>query len=284
MFALIGIVVVLAAVLGGFVLEGGPIPVLIQIAEFVIIGGACIGTLLISAPGGLLKKVATKMLGVFRGSTTSKQTYINLLKLMYDLFQLGQKEGLVALEQHIENPDQSAIFKNYPDLLKRHHLLSFLNDTIRILMDSGANPHDIEALMDADIETHHQEGAKPAMLLQKIGDSLPGLGIVAAVLGIVITMQAIDGPAAEIGHKVAAALVGTFIGILLCYGFFSPMATNMELATQEESRVLEVVKAGVSAYAKGLRPIVAVEFARRTIFSDYRPHFAEMEQALRGAR
>jgi chemotaxis protein MotA len=283
-FVLIGIAVVLIAVLGGFAIEGGPFLVLMQYAEFLIIVGASIGALLISTPGKLLGKIFRKIVGTFKGVKTSKGQYITLLKLMYELFLVAQKDGIIGLEQHVETPEKSKIFAKYPDITQNNHLLNFLTDTMRLIIVGGAEPFDIESVMDADIETHHQEGAKPGMILQKIGDSMPGLGIVAAVLGIVITMQAIDGPPQEIGHKVAAALVGTFLGVLLSYGFVQPLATNIDIVAEEESRVFETVKAGIVAFAKGMQPLIAVEFARRTIFQDYRPSFKEMEIALKGIK
>ncbi|MCL4539116.1 MAG: flagellar motor stator protein MotA [Bacteroidetes bacterium] len=282
MFVIIGIVLVLVAVLGGFALEGGPFLVLIQYSEFLIIVGASVGALLISTPGKLLGKIIKKLVGVFKGAKVSQTLYLDLLKLMHELFQVAQKDGVIGLEQHVENPDKSKIFSKYPALLADRHLLHFLTDTMRLVVVGGAEPFDLESLMDADIETHHQEGSKPGMIMQKIGDSMPGLGIVAAVLGIVITMQAINGPPQEIGHKVAAALVGTFLGILLSYGFVQPLATNLDISAEEEARMFETVKAGVVAFAKGMQPLIAVEFARRTIFQDYRPSFKEMETALKG--
>ncbi|MCL5035391.1 MAG: flagellar motor stator protein MotA [Bacteroidetes bacterium] len=269
MFVIIGIVLVLVAVLGGFALEGGPFLVLIQYSEFLIIVGASVGALLISTPGKLLGKIIKKLVGVFKGAKVSQTLYLDLLKLMHELFQVAQKDGVIGLEQHVENPDKSKIFSKYPALLADRHLLHFLTDTMRLVVVGGAEPFDLESLMDADIETHHQEGSKPGMIMQKIGDSMPGLGIVAAVLGIVITMQAINGPPQEIGHKVAAALVGTFLGILLSYGFVQPLATNLDISAEEETRMFETVKAGVVAFAKGMQPLIAVEFARRTIFQDY---------------
>jgi len=282
MFVIIGIIVVIVAVLGGFAIEGGPFLVLMQYAEFLIIVGASIGMLLISTPSKLIGKIIKSLSGLFSGNKITKETYLDLLKLMYDLFQMEKKDGMVGLEKHIEKPEESEVFKQYPDLLNNHHVMDFFTDTMRLMIVGGSEPHDIEGLMDADIETHHIESSKPGMILQKIGDSLPGIGIVAAVLGIVITMQAIDGPPEEIGHKVAAALVGTFLGILLSYGFVQPMATNIDLATEEEGRMFEAIKAGLVAFAKGMKPLIAVEFARRTIFQDYRPTFNEMEQHMRG--
>ncbi|MBU3946983.1 MAG: flagellar motor stator protein MotA [Proteobacteria bacterium] len=282
MFVIIGFVVVIVSVFGGFVLEGGSLAVIIQPVEFLIIGGAAIGALFISAPASLLKEIMGKTMGTFKGSSINKQTYLDLLKLLFDVFQLSRKEGLIALEGHIENPENSALFSQYPQVINNHHRLHFICDTFRLVVLGGIAAHDMEALMDCDIETHHHEGTKPGMILQKIGDSMPGLGIVAAVLGIVITMQAIDGPPEVIGHKVAVALVGTFLGIYLSYGFIQPLATNIDMANDEESKIFETIKSGMIAFAKGLNPIIAVEFARRTIPSEYRPEFQEMEKHVKG--
>lgn len=284
MFVIIGSVVVLGAVLGGFLLEGGPFLVLIQFAEFLIIGGAAVGALLISTPAKILKKIINRIIGSFKGGKIDKQSSLNILKLMYDIFQMTRKDGLLALESHVENPEKSAIFGKYPEILRQKEILLFLCDTLRLIVMGGVMPHDIESIMDIDIETHHQDGSKPGMILQKIGDSMPGLGIVAAVLGIVITMQAINGPPEEIGHKVAAALVGTFLGIFLSYGFIQPLATNIDITVEEESNMLEAIKAGVVSLAKGFNPIVSVEFARRAMSSDHRPSFQEMEEFVKGLK
>jgi chemotaxis protein MotA len=283
-FAIIGIIVVIGAVLGGFGMEGGPFLVLMQEAEFMIIGGSALGALLISAPAKTLKVIIQKVLGALKGSSINKQVYLDLLKLMFEVFQMSRKDGLIALESHIEKPEESTIFSNYPQFLKSHHLLSFMCDTFRLVILGGVPAHDMEALMDTDIETHHHEGTKPGMILQKIGDSMPGLGIVAAVLGIIITMQAIGGPAEEIGKKVAAALVGTFLGIFISYGFVQPLATNIDLSNDEDSKVFETIKAALIAFAKGFNPIVCAEFARRAIPSDYRPTFQEMEDYVKGKK
>jgi len=284
MLAIAGFLVVILSVLGGYLLEGGSFLVLMQWVEFIIIGGAAAGALLISAPPKLLKKILNRALLVFRKNGTTRETYLGLLKMMYELFVLSQKEGVLALESHIEHPQDSALFKKYPDFVRQHHLLAFFTDTVRLVLMGSVSPHEIEALMDTDIETQHQQGSKPGMILQKIGDSLPGLGIVAAVLGIVITMQAIGGPAEEIGKKVAAALVGTFLGVLLSYGFVQPLATSLDLMHEEEARMLEVMKAALVAFSKGFNPMVAVEFGRRSIFEDSRPTFQEMEQRLKGPK
>jgi chemotaxis protein MotA len=284
MFVIIGSVVVLASVLGGYILHGGPLLVLIQISEFIIIGGAAIGALLISAPANILKKILNKVIGSLKGSKIEKQHSLNLLKLMFEIFQMTRKDGLLALESHVEKPEKSSIFEKYPEILQQQSVLLFICDTLRLIVMGGIIPHDIESIMDVDIETHHQDGTKPGMILQKIGDSLPGLGIVAAVLGIVITMQAINGPPEEIGQKVAAALVGTFLGIFLSYGFIQPLATNLDITVEEESNMLQSIKAGIVSLAKGFNPIVSVEFARRAMSSEYRPSFQEMEDFVKGIK
>jgi chemotaxis protein MotA len=283
-FVIIGIAVVIGGVLGGFAMEGGPFLVLMQEAEFLIIGGSALGALLISAPAKTLKLIISKVLGTLKGSSISTQMYLDLLKLMFEVFQMSRKDGLIALESHIEKPEESTIFGNYPQFLKNHHLLSFMCDTFRLVILGGVPAYDMESLMDTDIETHHHEGTKPGMILQKIGDSMPGLGIVAAVLGIIITMQAIGGPAEEIGKKVAAALVGTFLGIFISYGFIQPLATNIDMTNDEDSKVFETIKAALIAFAKGFNPIVCAEFARRVIPSDYRPTFQEMEDFVKGKK
>ena len=282
MFTIVGIFLVLGAVLGGFAMEGGPFLVLMQVAEFMIIGGSALGALLISTPAKTLKKIIERVIGAFTGSGISKATYLDLLRLLFEVFQMSRKDGLIALESHIEKPEESAIFGKYPQFLKQHELLSFMCDTFRLVILGGVPAHDMESLMDEDIETHHHEGTKPGMILQKIGDSMPGLGIVAAVLGIIITMQAIGGPAEAIGHKVAAALVGTFLGIFISYGFVQPMATNIDIANDDASKVFQAIKAALIAFAKGFNPIVCVEFARRVIVHDCRPTFQEMEDYVKG--
>jgi chemotaxis protein MotA len=284
MFVIIGAIIVLVSVFGGFVMEGGPMKVIVQPVEFLIIAGAALGALVISAPKSLLMKIIAKVLASLKGGSVNKQLYLDLLKLMYEIFQVTRKDGLIALESHIEHPENSKIFTKYPNITKEHHIITFMTDTFRLIVLGGIAPHDIESLMDLDIDTHHEEGTKPGMILQKIGDSMPGLGIVAAVLGIVITMQAISGPPEEIGHKVAVALVGTFLGIFLSYGFIQPMATNLDLAAEEDSKVYESIKSGIISLAKGFNPIVSVEFARRSIPNNFRPTFQEMESFVKGIK
>ncbi len=284
MFVIIGIVVVIGSVLGGFVSHGGPLGVLVQPSEFVIIGGAALGALLVQTPLVVLKQLTGRISGIFKGDPYTKAEYLNLLKTMFELFNAATRDGLIAIEPHVEKPESSTIFAKNKFLIHHHHALYYLADTMKLLMGGGVPAHDLEAMLEADIDTHHAESGTASSMIQKVGDALPGLGIVAAVLGIVITMQAIEGPPAEIGNKVAAALVGTFLGIFLCYGFVGPMSTHMELLSQSESRYFECMKAGIVAYAKGNSPVVVVEFARRVITSDARPTFQEVEQAVKALK
>jgi len=280
----IGILLVFGAVLGGYLMEGGDIGVLIQPAEFVIILGAALGIVLISTPLKVVIQILTSLTKVLTGATISKAQYFELLSVMYELFQMARKDGQLALEPHIEDPDKSSLFSKYPGFIKNHHAVHFLADTVRVVLAGGVAPHDLEGLMDADIDTHHEESAMPSAALAKVGDALPGLGIVAAVLGIVITMGAINGPPEEIGHKVGAALVGTFLGILVSYGFLQPIAAGIENLSSNEARYIIALKVGLLAFANDAPPIVAVEFARRAIFSDVRPSFKEMEDTFRNKK
>jgi len=283
MIAIIGIGVVTAAVLGGYVMEHGHLMVLFQPAEFVIIGGSALGMLMISTPLKTLKDMFTQVFKIL-GSGPSKKVYSELLVMMYELFNVARKDGLVGLESHVEKPQESKVLQKYSYFMKDHHALHFLSDTMRLIIMGGVPEHDLEAMMDLDLETHHHEKSKPSSSLSMVADSLPGLGIVAAVLGVVITMGAIGGPPEEIGHKVGAALVGTFLGILLSYGFVGPMAKNLTHMNETESKYYICLKQGLLAFHKGFAASIAVEFARRVIPNDVRPSFEEVEEACRGSR
>lgn len=277
MLVIVGSVIVLVSVLGGFMMAGGALGVLIQPSELVVIGGAALGSLVTSTPLPVLRAIAAQMKGFF-AARPGKQDYLELLGMLYQLFKLTQQSGVMALESHVEDAEKSPIMAKYPKFLANHHAVHFLTDSIKVIILGGIAPHDLEALMDEDLDVHHHEALKPSHTLQKTGDALPGLGIVAAVLGIVITMQAIDGPVEAIGHHVAAALVGTFLGILLCYGFVGPMATNMEHIVNEDAHYLVCIKTGLLAVYKGFPPTIAVEFARRVLPSEVRPSFDETER------
>ena len=281
MFVIIGAVVVIVAVLGGFAMAGGPFLVLIQTSEFVIILGATVGMLLISAPLRMLKQVGGKIGAAFKPDPYTKEEYLRLLQSLFELFHVATRDGLINVEQHVENPSKSAIFARNKFLLSNHHAIDFLCDTLKLMLSGGVPAQDVEVLLDGDSDTHHEEVAGYPAIFSKVGDSLPGLGIVAAVLGIIIVMQHVDAGAAEVGHHVASALVGTFLGILLSYGFVGPLATNMEYANAAEARYISCIKAGVIAYAKGNPPVMAVEYARRVIYSDLRPSFRDTEEACK---
>jgi chemotaxis protein MotA len=280
MLLIVGALVVLGSVAGGYLMHGGDLLALNQPSELLIIGGAALGALIISTPMALLKRVFG-CFGTFFKDGPGKQDYLELLGMMYQTFRLTQQSGVMALESHCDDPAASPIFSKYPKFLGNHHALDFFTDSVRLIILGGVSPFDLEAMMDVDLEVHHHEALKPAAALSKVGDALPGMGIVAAVLGVVITMGAIDGPPSEIGHKVGAALVGTFLGILACYGFVGPMATQLEHKVDYDGQYLAAIKAGILALSKGLAPAIAVEFARRSIPAELRPSFSETEQFCR---
>lgn len=284
MLAIVGIVVVIGAVLGGFTMAGGKVASLFHISEIVTIGGVAIGTVLISTPMPVLKSMIGKALAVLKPGHFSKDVYIDALKMLYELFQVARKDGLVAIEGHIEKPEQSAIFKKYPKILHHHHAIEYLCDNLRLVLVGSVPPFDLDSLMEAEIDGHHEESGAAASAIQSVGDALPGIGIVAAVCGIVITMGKISGPVEQIGESVGAALTGTLLGILMAYGFLGPISTAIGHGNAAESRFFQFFRAAVVAFAKGYAPLVATEFARRAISSDLRPTFAEMENACKGKK
>ena len=281
MFSIVGILVVFGAVIGGFLMEKGQIAVLVQPAELITIGGAAIGTLLAANPLYILKGIGAGLIGVVGGSPFDKKRYLETLKMMFDLFTKARKEGFVGIESDIEAPDKSPIFSHYPKFLKDHHVRDFVCDTMRMAITGGVQPFDVDQMMELDMEVHHHSAGQPASALNTVADALPGLGIVAAVLGIVITMGSLGGPPEEIGHKVAAALVGTFLGILLCYGVLGPLASFMGKLNQDEHAFYHILRVVMLAFIKGTTPILAVELARRAIPAHIRPSFAEVEKACR---
>ncbi len=284
MFSIIGIVVVFGCILAGYLMEHGPLKVLMQPAELIIIGGAALGTVLISNPLHTIKQMISGLLAAFGSTKYGTKRYIETLKLMYELLQKARKEGLVALETDIEDPHQSALFSNYKEFVKDHHAVDFVCDTMRMAVSGGVEVFDLDQMLDADMEVHHREASEPVTGLATMADSLPGLGIVAAVLGVVITMGALGGPPEEIGKKVAAALVGTFLGILLCYGVVGPLAVRIGKMVEEQHAYLMVLRVTMIAFLKGVAPILAVEIGRRTVPGNVRPSFKEVEEACRGAK
>ena len=282
MFAIVGILIVFAAVIGGYLMEHGHMMVLLQPAELLIIGGAALGTILVANPIAVLKALVGGLLQVFKGSRHGKALYTDTLTMFFDLFQAGRRNGLAGLESHVEDPATSELFKKHPKFLAEHHAVLFVCDSLRMAISGSMSPYDMDQMMESDIEVHHKIQHQPIAALSTMADALPGLGIVAAVLGVVITMGSLGGPPEEIGHKVAAALVGTFLGILMCYGFFGPLAANMSGLSEMEGYYFNCLRVTLVAFLKGVPPILAVEFGRRVIPEPLRLSFQDMEAACRG--
>lgn len=282
MFSIIGIVVVIGAVIGGYLMEKGNLLVLVQPAELVIIGGAGLGTLLIANPLPVVIQIFKSILGILSGSKFTKAYYLETLRMLLDLFNFARKAGMARLEADVEDPHKSEVFKKYPKFMKDHHAVDFVCDTIRMSLSGSITPFELDQMMELDIEVHHHQALIPISALTTVADALPGLGIVAAVLGVVITMGALGGPPEEIGHKVAAALVGTFLGILLCYGFLAPLAGMMTKIVDAEGQYYSALRTALLAFSKGSAPVLAVEFARRSIPAEYRPSFKDFEKSIKG--
>ena len=281
MFSIIGILLVFAAVLAGFLMEKGPLLVLMQPSELVIIGGAAVGTMLAANPMHVLKKIAAGLTRILGGSPYSEKRYLQTLRMMFQLFNKARKDGLVGIEMDVEQPEKSSVFSKYPEFLKDHHVRDFVCDTMRMAITGGATAFDVDQMMELDMDVHHAGAMQPVAALTTVADSLPGLGIVAAVLGVVITMSALGGPPAEIGHKVAAALVGTFLGILLCYGMVGPLSANMSKLVDDEQAYYHVLRVLMLSFIKGMSASVAIEMARRAVPGHLRPSFQEVEKAGR---
>ena len=278
MFAIIGIVVVFGSVIGGFLMEKGHMSVLIQPAELLILGGAAIGTLLMANPIHIIKSIIAGLMGILKGSPFDKTRYLSTLKMMYMFLNKVRKEGLLSVEMDVEKPQESSIFKVFPEFIADHHARDFVCDTLRMAITGGVEPFDMDQMMELDMEVHHRGAMQPVDALTTVADALPGLGIVAAVLGVVITMGALGGPPEEIGHKVAAALVGTFLGILLCYGVAGPLSSNMSKTADDQNDYLHVLRVLLLSFLKGSAPMIAIEMGRRAIPAHVRPSFDEMEQ------
>jgi chemotaxis protein MotA len=283
MIQILGSVVVLGCVVGGFVLEGGHILALWHPTEVLIIVGSALGAFLTSNPPKVTKAAFAGAIALPKGPRYGRDDYVSLLKLVYDILMKIRKDGMMAIENDLEKPDSSPIFKKYPAVLADHHMVVFITDCLRLIVGGNLDPHELESLLEYELETHHKEAHEPAHAVQKVADALPGFGIVAAVLGIVNTMSALEGAdTATIGHKVGAALVGTFLGILVSYGFVGPIAAAMEHKANEEGKAFEVVKMALVASVRGYAPPVAVEFARKLLFSEVRPTFNDLEAQLKG--
>jgi chemotaxis protein MotA len=284
MYIIIGIVLVLLCVLGGFLMIDGPIGVLIQPSEFVVIGGAVIGATVAANPLKFLMLLAKQLPIALKGSRYNKNAYMEVLRMQYDIYVNSKKGGLLSIEEDVNDPMASTLFTKYPSFIGNHHAVEFFCDAIKMLVNGACSPEELEMMLESELETHHQENALVPSLLQRASDALPGLGIVAAVLGIVVTMQHLDGPPEELGQHVGAALVGTFLGLLLSYGMIAPLAANLENLAHDEGKYFACLKTGLVTFAFGAAPSTAVEFARKTIFTFDRPTTSELEPLLKEIR
>jgi chemotaxis protein MotA len=284
MLAIVGYVIVFGAVFGGFALAGGHLGAMFQPLEFMIIGGGAFGAFVVGNSGKSLKSTLGALPGCFKGSKYTKTLYMELMALLYEILNKVRKEGLMSIERDIENPNESALFAKYPKVAGDHHLLEFMTDYLRLMVSGNMNAFEIENLMDHEIETHHHEAELPATTIQKIADGLPAFGIVAAVMGVVHTMESVGLPPAELGILIAHALVGTFLGILLAYGIVGPLALLLEQRANESTKILQCIKVTLLATLNGYAPAIAIEFGRKVLYSTERPTFAELESHVKGAR
>jgi chemotaxis protein MotA len=284
MLVIIGYVIVLAAVFGGFALAGGHLAALFQPVELLMIGGSAVGAFLVGNSGKAIKATMKDLPNVFKGSKYDKALYMQLMGLLFEILAKVRKEGLMAIENDVEDPEQSPIFSKYPAILAEHHAIEFITDYLRLMVGGNLDAMEIENLMDCEMDTHHQEGGIPASCIQKVGDGLPAFGIVAAVMGVVHTMESVGLPPQELGMLIAAALVGTFLGILLSYGFVTPLASKLEQRLEESSKILECIKVTLLANLNGYSPALAVEFGRKVLFSTERPSFLELEEFVKSTK
>jgi chemotaxis protein MotA len=280
MFVIIGSVIVIGSVLGGYVANGGHLAVLWQPFEVVIIVGAAIGGFVTANRRPVLVATGTAVLGLLKGEKHNKAAYLELLSLLYSIFKVAKTKGALALEAHVEKPEESALFAQFPVFMSQHHAVVFLCDYLRLLTLGSDNHHEMETLIDEELENHHHENAAVASAIQNVADGMPALGIVAAVLGVIHTMGSITEPPAVLGHLIGGALVGTFLGVLLAYGFIGPIASAVKARNEAEARYYVCIKAAILAYMQGYAPSVAVEFARKALASDVRPTFYEVESAV----
>jgi chemotaxis protein MotA len=283
MIVIVGCIVVIGAVLGGFTMAGGHVHALIHPSEIVTIGGAAMGALIVMSPKQVLIDLVKGMIQAIKGSPYGKKAYAELFGALYELFRMARREGMLVLEPHLNDPHQSRIFNNYPTLAKNHHAIELICESLKMVVDGTVNPEQMPQLFEAELKAIEEEHHGPLNVLSKTADGLPGFGIVAAVLGIVITMGAIDGPVEEIGHKVGAALVGTFLGILLSYGFFAPLAVKMEFVGIAEMAFFRAIAEAISSFVDNVQPKIAIERARRGLGRDVRPTAEELEEVFKAA-
>jgi chemotaxis protein MotA len=278
---IVGYVVILVSVFGGFALGGGHLGALFQPIELLIIAGAAGGAFFVGNNGKAIKATLKSLPTTLKSSAYTKALYMDLMALLYDVLAKVRKEGLMTIENDVEEPAKSAIFSKYPKIVADHHLIEFLTDYLRLMVGGNLNTFEIENLMDNEIETHHQEGEIPIQAIQKTGDGMPAFGIVAAVMGVVHTMASVGLPPSELGILIAHALVGTFLGILLAYGFVGPLASVLEQKLTEQTKIFECVKVTLLASLNGYSPALAVEFGRKVLFSTERPSFVELERHVK---
>ncbi len=281
MLVIIGCVIVVAAMLGGFIIAGGEPILLLHVSEFVVILGIAAGVLVIASPGHVLKDLLAKLKGTVTSKAAGKEEFTEMLKLLYEVFMVGRRNGLIALEEHIMEPERSSIFKRYPSILLNHERLEFLCNGLKPVIDGKIKPDQLENLMQAELDSKSNEADHPVHVLQLVGDSLPGIGIVAAVLGIINTMSSLAEGPAKVGEKVAAALTGTFLGVFFAYGFVNPLANRVKMNNASEEQCLRCIMQAVAGFAKGLAPMTAVEVARRSLDSSVQPNGAELEATLK---
>jgi len=284
LLVIIGYLVVVLSVFGGFALAGGHLAALFQPLELLMIGGAAVGAFFVGNNGKAIKATLKALPSVFKGSKYTKSLYMELMTLLFEILTKVRKEGLMSIEGDIEAPEESAIFAKYPTVLADHHTIEFMTDYLRLMVSGNMDAFQIENLMDNEIETHHAEGEVPVHCVAKVGDGLTAFGIVAAVMGVVHTMESVGLPPAELGMLIAHALVGTFLGILLSYGFVTPLSSLLEQKLHESSKIFQCVKVTLLASLNGYAPALAVEFGRKVLFSTERPSFSEMEEHIRQSK
>ena len=284
MLVIVGYVIIIISVFGGFALAGGHLASLWQPVELLMIGGAAVGAFVVGNSNKALKATMKALPTVFKSSKYSKAMYMDLMTLLYEVLGKIRKEGLMSIEGDVDDPNNSPIFTKYPDILADHHITEFITDYLRLMVGGNLNSLEIENLMDSELETHHQEGEVPIHTISKLGDGLPAFGIVAAVMGVVHTMESVHLPPAELGILIAAALVGTFLGILLAYGFVSPLAGKLEHNLHESSKMYECIKITLLANLNGYSPVLAVEFGRKVLFTTERPSFMELEEHVKQSK
>ncbi|ARJ43367.1 flagellar motor stator protein MotA [Pantoea alhagi] len=284
MLVILGYILVVGSVLGGYMMVGGHLGALYQPSELVIIGGSGIGAFIVGNNGKAIKATLKALPMLFRGSKYNKAVYMDLMALLYRLMAKSRQQGMMSLERDIENPKESEIFANYPRILSDNRLVDFITDYMRLMISGNMNAFEIEALMDEEIETYEHECDVPAQSIGAMGDSLPAFGIVAAVMGVVHTLASADRPAAELGELIAHAMVGTFLGILLAYGFISPLASVLRQKCAENTKMMQCIKVTLLSSLNGYAPQIAVEFGRKTLYSTERPSFTELEEHVRNAK